>query len=221
MSWKKESGTLIWRTTNGTEWEPFASGIGDDLNNTGAISSAIFNGMLYFGVGNWTTGAELWRTDGSTWSLVKENGFGNADNNAVSSLVAYRGYLYAGMFNETSLQIWRSDNGIDWTQVVNGNIGPIPPEGSNALEVYEGILYLVAGQETDGLQVWRTRNGTTWTQIAFKGFGDPQNTQAFWDNATIVFKEKLYVGTHNFSTGTEVWKYYPYGYKVRCPIIQR
>ena len=204
-----------------TDWQPFAAGIGDNPNNTGAISSEVFNGKLYFGVSNNTTGAELWRTDGVTWSLVKKDGFGNLDNKAISSLVVYKGYLYAGMFNETSVQIYRSPDGINWFRIVDGNIGPMPPEGTNALEVYEGSLYLVSGHETDGMQVWRTQNGLSWTQVAFKGFGDPNNGWSNWDSSTTVFKEKLYVGTNNFTTGGEVWKYFPFGYKVMCPMVLR
>jgi arabinogalactan oligomer/maltooligosaccharide transport system substrate-binding protein len=220
-TWKQPGGQLIWRTSTGLDWAPFAVGIGDDANNTGATSSAVFNNMLYFGVANWTTGAELWRTDGTTWSLIKENGFGNADNRAISSLAVYRGYLYAGMFNGTSVQVWRSDDGVNWTQVVYGNIGPTLPEGSNALEVYNGTLYLVTGQDSEGLQVWSTRNGTSWIQVAFAGFGDPANGWSFWDSATEVFKDKLYVGTNNFDTGGEIWKYDPLSNKARCPVVFR
>jgi hypothetical protein len=46
------------------------------------------------------TGAELWRTDGVTWSPVITGGFGDINNVAISSLAAFNDHLYAGLLNE-------------------------------------------------------------------------------------------------------------------------
>lgn len=200
--------TEIWRTTNGTEWEAFIEpGLGNP-NNGGAIASEVFNGDLYWGVFNGATGAQLWRTDGVSTEALITDGFGTTDNKSISALAAFQGYLYAGMWNQLGIQVWRSSNGVDWEQlseVGNPSIGP-----HNALEVFEGHLYLVAQNNATGLEVWRTSNGVDWEQVGFAGFGDQDNWLSYWDNATTVFGENLYIGVNNVGgNGGEVWKMCP------------
>lgn len=192
----------IWRTTNGIQWEPFVEpAVG------GPIASEVFDGYLYWGVGNWETGAKIWRTDGVTTEAVMTDGFGIPDNFAVSSLAKFGDYLYAGMWNPQGVQVWRSSSGSDWEQmhgIGNPAIGP-----TSALEVYKGQLYLVVENVSAGLEVWRTLNGIDWEQVGSAGFGDGNNQWSYWDNATTVFKGNLFIATNNFATGGEVWRFTP------------
>jgi hypothetical protein len=202
------AGVQIWRTTNGTDWEPFVpDGLGDE-NNIGAIASAPFDGQLYWGVMNFTTGAQLWRTDGITMTAVITDGFGTPLNYVISSLAEFDSMLYAGVINNPDsqeVQVWRSPNGEDWDQVVNGFEVP-RLNAINSLEVFDGKLYLVVQNDLTGVEVWRTSNGTDWEQVGFSGFGDANNLLSYWDNATITFKNNLYIATTNFVTGGEVWQ---------------
>jgi hypothetical protein len=220
------TGTDIWETNNGTTWEPFVEDGLVDLNNTGAIASETFNGDLYWGVWNGVTGAQLWRTDGITTTAIITNGFGITENQAVSSLAVFGDNLYAGIWNDQGAQVWKSGNGTDWEQVIVGFEVPANFK-ENALEVFNGKLYLVIENDETGLEVWRTSNGTDWEQVGFNGFGDGANTWSYWDNATTVFKGKLYVATFNWLTGGEVWQmtgdnhmtYLPMGFK-NYPLIE-
>jgi hypothetical protein len=184
-----------------------------DPNNIGAISSEIFNGQLYWGVMNSVTGGQLWRTDGITTSAVITDGFGNPENWVISSLAVFGDALYAGVINnpvvqDEEVQVWRSADGVRWEQVVNG-FG-IPRYGAvNGLEEINGLLYLMVENDLTGLEVWRTGNGMDWVQVGFDGFGDVNNQWSYWDNAMVVFKEKLYIGTNNYVTGGEVWQMTP------------
>lgn len=199
-------GSQIWRTDNGTDWEPWViDGLGDP-NNFGAPSSEIFNGYLYWGVGNAVTGAQLWRTDGITTTAVITDGFGSLANEAVSSLALYHDMLYAGISSfQNGVQIFRSTDGTDWLNVPGDFTHP-QANAVNALEEYNGQLYLFVQNDATGLEVWRSANGLDWAQVGFNGFGDAANTITYWDNATLVFKDKLYTGVQNWPEGVEVWQ---------------
>jgi hypothetical protein len=202
-SWNA-AGTEIWKTADGIEWDRFGDVQNGNPNNGGAIASAEFKGHLYWGVCNWVDGAEIWRTDGDTIETVMTGGFG-IPAYAVSSLSRFGDYLYAGVWTNddtNQTQVWRSKNGTEWEPVhVIAGIGT-----TNALEVIENQLVLVAQNDDAGLEVWRTLNGVDWEQIASGGFDDPNNQWTFWDNATTVFRGKLYVATINWWTGGEVWR---------------
>jgi hypothetical protein len=77
----------------------------------------VFNGYLYAGtyasMGNLDAGGEIWRTnDGTTWTQVNTDGFGDPDNDAISSSAVFDGYLYAGTGNDTTGgQVWRCSTG--------------------------------------------------------------------------------------------------------------
>lgn len=198
-------GTEIWRTSNGIQWEQFINaGLGNS-NNNGAIASEIFQGQLYWGVMNGTDSAQVWRTNGITTTMVITHGFGITDNLAVSSLAVFGDDLYAGTWNKWGVEVWRTSDGLAWSRVLNGLDNPFGYE-INALEVYRGNLYLVVQCDATGLQVWRTSNGIDWHQVGFAGFGDLNNKWSYWDNATTVFKDQLYIATNNFKTGGEVWQ---------------
>jgi hypothetical protein len=88
-------------------------------------SGALFNGRLYFGTRNDTTGAQLWRsTNDTTWESILTNGFGNPQNIKVEALVAWREVLYAVTYNTvTGMEIWRSADGVNWVPVSQGGLG--------------------------------------------------------------------------------------------------
>jgi hypothetical protein len=197
------NGTEIWRTTNGTQWKGFVdAGLGDQ-NNNGAIASAVFNGYLYWGIGNWITGAQLWRTDGIKTEVLFTNGLGTGSG-VVSALGSYDDYLYATLADATTYRILRSMNGTDWVEV--NSIDSPSYWQTSSFQALQGQLYLVLENDATGLEVWRTSDGIHWEQVGFAGFGDANNAWSYWDNATTVFKSKLYIGTNNFATGGEVWQ---------------
>ncbi|NUM45902.1 MAG: SMP-30/gluconolactonase/LRE family protein [Anaerolineales bacterium] len=206
-TWNGTTGTEIWRTTDGGNWEQFGmDGLNGDPNHSGAISSEVFNGHLYWGVGDWANGTELWRTDGLTITAVITDGFGGPSNQAISSLTTFNGYLYAGMFNDTNVQVWRSMNGTDWVPLITDGFGSSGLKGEVGMEVYRGQLYLAAGNEESGAEVWRTSDGTNWEQIASGGFGNGNTTKVFFDNGMLVYQDTLFVNFTNWINGGGIWK---------------
>jgi hypothetical protein len=67
---------------------------------------SVFNGSLYIArnTKDFSNRPQLWKFDGSSWTLVAENGsgitsMGNANNNALSLLVVNGARLYIGFNN--------------------------------------------------------------------------------------------------------------------------
>ena len=201
-------GAEFWRTPNGTDWEQFQEGFVQGEYQSAGTASAIFNGMLYYGVGNWPTGAEIWRTDGSAWTQMMAGGFGDPANWTVSALEVYRGSLYASMYNSESVQVWRTTDGTNWTEVVSAQIQVGDLDGSTAMEMYNGSLYLAVGSWWEGVQVWRSENGTDWTQVAYDGLSDWSAVFVNFDGGMTAFDGHLYLGVTDWDGG-EVWRYGP------------
>jgi hypothetical protein len=222
-SYTSTHGAEIWRSSTGNagDWtRVVTNGLGD-ANNISGLTMEVFNGALYAGtysnIGPGLDGADVWRsTDGSTWTAVITNGFGYTGTYAVSSLAAFGDYLYAGTGRYDLAtrsypggQIWRCsvasgcDEPGDWSVVITDGFGGAAWNVSS-LVVFAGRLYAV-GYHPDGLGVWRTADGTHWEQVGFAGFGDSNNTSTYWDNATAVFNNRLYIGTTNSANGGEVW----------------
>ena len=213
-SYTTTHGAEIYRSSTGNsgDWACVANnGLNNDTHNEVVLSFETVNSYLYAGTRNGTTGGEVWRTiNGTNWSQVNTDGFGDANNTSVAALAAFNGYLYASTYHASGAgaQIWRCqvcDNS-DWTQVVNNGYGNANTRGMNALEVLNNTLYFVVGNLTTGMEVWRTTNGTTWEQIGVGGFGDSHNIAPYWDNGVTIFNNALYIGTWNNTTGGQVWQ---------------
>jgi len=214
------AGTEVWRTLDGVHWDPFVTDGLDDINNDGIPATETWLGQLYFGVKNLVSGAQVWRTDGITVTSVITDGFGTVTNRSVSALQDFGNMLYASVWNDLEgVKVYRTDTGQVWEQVLARAGEPFSWEVS-ALEVFHDHLYLVVGY-SDGLQVWRTGNGTVWEQVGFEGFGDVNNQWSYWDNATTVFMDKLYVAANNFETGGEIWRITGENYKTFLPFALR
>ena len=94
-----------------------------DRNNQGPKSMAVYNNNLYVGTYNPITGTEVWRYDGTNWTKVNTNGFGNVNNGMSHSMAVYNNNLYVGTRNDvTGTEVWRYD-GINWTQVNANGFG--------------------------------------------------------------------------------------------------
>jgi len=203
-------GVLIWKSSNGTTWDPFASN-NLDPNACGVISSAEFNGDLYFGVADWTgnTGGRIWRTDGTTITEVVSGGFDDTDNLTPGGLAAFGGWIYASIGNPGSEQIWRSESGDpgSWSMVLEIGLDEPGVKDRTGLIVHDNFLYLTAQNDMSGMQVWRTKDGTTWHQVGYNGFGDSNNLSTEWSNSLAVFNNQLIIVVDNWATGAELWQY--------------
>jgi len=219
-------GTELWRSSTGNpgSWSKVVfNGFNNDVNNAVALSLHVFDGYLYAGTLNTTTGGEVWRSSsGTTWTQVNVDGFGIAENRGVSALRDFNGYLYAATRGTPTVsgdQVWRCQicDGSDWKKVVNNGFGNDETSDSAALVVLKSSLYLVAGNASTGAEVWRTSEGTNWEQVDSAGFGDSNNRQPYWGNSIGVFQDRLFVGVSNGANGGEIWTYT--GFPVYLPFM--
>jgi hypothetical protein len=149
---------------------------------------------------------QVWRSaNGSDWTAVTLDGFGDESNASTGGFAQFRGYLYLGTRNETTGgQIWRTQDGLNWELVVSDGFGDTSNIKVESLLVHEGYLY-AATFNWLGLQIWRSAEGTSWEQVVADGFGDSNNNATLWNNATAVYKANILIGTWSTATGGELW----------------
>lgn len=173
--------------------------------NTGVPALASFNGNLYAGTINRSSGAQLLRTaSGITWTLVMSDGFGSTNNVGIDRLTTFNGNLYAGTWaNATSGgEIWRSNDGLNWTRVVSQGFGD-PTNGEVfQLAVFSNTLYASTWSytSTHGAEIWRSTDGLNWTRTISNGFGTPDTEDI---PALTAFNGHLYAGTYNYHWTSE------------------
>jgi hypothetical protein len=204
-------GAEIWRSSTGNNgsWKRVASGGFGGGSAYYIITSLItFNGQLYASVeATPGTGAQVWRSsNGTNWTLVSGNGFGDPNNFQTGSSVVYRGQLYVTTRNDvTGAQLWRSSNGTTWRQVVGNGFDDINNIKIESLTTYAGALYAAANNPVTGVELWRSTNGVNWSQINADGFGDSSIFSSLWSNGTVIFQDNYLIGSSG-PFGGVIWQ---------------
>jgi len=203
-----QTGGEVWKF-DGSSWERISPQGFGDIYNRSVSSLTFFEGRLYAGVSNERSGCRVYSYDGSSWRQVNLDGFGDVNNRDVRSLKIYNGMLYAGTSNgATGGEVWAYD-GSSWRQVNLDGFGVAHNSVVESLEVYDTHLFAAVSNYTNGCQIWQTsaQGGppyTDWTQVNTDGFGNPNNKEG---KSMIVFRDHLFVGTMNNTTGCELWAY--------------
>ncbi|MBU1669983.1 MAG: IPT/TIG domain-containing protein [Actinobacteria bacterium] len=214
-----DSTCEVWKTAASggppyTDWvQVNADGFGD-ASNWGAYSLLSFNhdatDYLYVGVGNNSTGVEIWRTAAaggppySDWTQVNNDGWGGVANRYPYAMVEYDGKMYVGT-GLNSLVFQTAGAGgppyTDWTAVNASDFGDVFNNGTYSLAVFDDLLYAGTYNTNSGCEVWRY-NGSGWTQANTDGFGNVNNYSA---EAMHGYGSRLLVGTFNQEEGCDVW----------------
>lgn len=164
-TWNSATGGEIWRTNNGTTWTQVNTDGFGSSNNRGISALAVFNGALYAStVGKaGSAGVSVWRCqtcDGSDWTQVVANGFGDVATRLSSALEVFNGHLYLVVGNSsTGMQVWRSSTGENgtWEQVGSGGLGDATntqPYWDNSVTVFNQRLYIGTTNWNKGGAVW-------------------------------------------------------------------
>jgi hypothetical protein len=205
------AGAEIWRSSTGGngDWQQVvADGFGGGPAYFIITSLTTFNDQLYATVeatlGN---GAQVWRSaNGTSWTQVSEDGFGDIDNYQTGASAVFRGQLYVTTRNDvTGAQLWRTINGTTWQQVVGDGFGDVNNLKIESLVVYNGALYAAANNPVSGVELWRSSDGVHWTQVNADGFGDSGIFVSLWSNGTTVFQGNLLIGS-NGPFGGVIWQ---------------
>ncbi|HTO99940.1 MAG TPA: SMP-30/gluconolactonase/LRE family protein [Anaerolineales bacterium] len=155
----------LWRTDNGTTWDPiFQDGLGSSAN-TFVSAMSDFNGALYIGLRNVTTGGEVWKsTNGSTFTPVITGGNSNPNNQRPYDLRVLNSSLYLTFANSVEgAQVWRTSNGSTWSQISGDGWGDQANNWGSYFNkgaaVFNGSLYMGTYYNFHkGGQIWRYNN---------------------------------------------------------------
>lgn len=205
------NGAEIWRSSSGNNgsWKRVASqGFGGGSAYFIITSLTTFKGQLYASVeATLGTGAQVWRSaNGTNWTLVSSNGFGDTNNYQTGSATVYNGQLFMTTRNDnTGAQLWRSNDGVNWVQVMGNGFGDINNVKIESLTTYAGALYAAANNPVTGVELWRSSDGVNWTQINSDGFGDNATYVSLWSNGTVVFDGSYLIGS-NGPFGGVIWQ---------------
>ena len=194
----------IYRTLYGAwdTWAPMVIyGFGDQ-DNVDITALGVYNGVIYAGVTNSVTGAQIWSSptgDNNTWTQMVAPELADS---SITGFAEFDGGLYAAVQSETGApaQIWYSYGG-DWT--VSDSFGDSSTLSTGGMAVFGGYLYVGAGNTTVGAQLWRTDDGATWGPVISPAFEAPNNQKV---EAVFVYQNQLYVSVKNAVTGLEVWR---------------
>lgn len=200
------NASQIWRSSNGTIWAPMDVTGFSDPDNVDITALAVYNNMIFAGVSNSVTGAQVWRSftgDNNSWTKVAPTTPGTEPSKITGfAEFSFDGGLYATVESESPAQVWRSYGGV-WEIIVSDGFGNPGTSLTGGLVEFGGFLYVGAGNAAEGAQLWRTGDGETWEQVISPGFGDQNNREI---EAVFVFQNQLHVGTSNAVTGIEIWR---------------
>ena len=193
------------------EWQRIGSGgLAPDFNPVqGTVPAmSVYDSALYAGTSSQGSPSEVWRYDGSEWSMVGRPGFGNRRNTEIASMHVYKGKLYAGTFNGEGCEVWRYD-GSGWGKVSSSSdIGKAGNIGASSMAAgTDGWLYVGTYNYSAGCEVWRY-SGSAWQlcvgpgKPSGAGFGNALNRGA--PSMAASTGGTVYVGTENLN-GCEVW----------------
>jgi len=202
------NASQVWRSLDGTTWAPMNVTGFSDPDNVNVTAFAVYGGMIYAGVTNQVTGAQVWRSfsgDNNTWVQVAPTDPGTAP----ASITAFAefpldGGLYAAVEFEADApaQVWRSYGG-DWEIVISDGFGDNATLSTGGMAAFQGSLYVGAGNENSGAQLWRSSDGNIWTAAVPPGSGDPNNQEI---EMVAVLQDRLCASVRDGVTGIEIWR---------------
>ncbi|MGB9873232.1 MAG: hypothetical protein ACPLYD_16445, partial [Anaerolineae bacterium] len=159
-----DTGGEVWRSNTGDagSWSQVNTNGFGDAGNIAVTALAAFQGRLYASTYHRSgAGAQIWRCqvcDGSDWTKVVDNGFGNADAREMSSLEVFDGRLYFVVGNSaTGMEVWRTADGTHWEQVGLAGFGDsnnLAPYWDNPVAVFNNRLYIGTWNWANGGEVW-------------------------------------------------------------------
>jgi len=118
----------------------------------GIRGMVVHNGLLYFAIiheeSDDSSQSKLYATDGETFRLVNDDGFGNPRNKSIFSLGSFNGWLYAGTYNpRQGYEVWKlegPDGQTDPIRVVAGGNASRAISASSQMRVFKGQLYVAS-----------------------------------------------------------------------------
>ena len=193
----------LWRSISGDAgtWENVVLFPGwNEIASFATFKGALYVGSLFVldGDGNFAP-AQIWRSfDGVNWEPVIMDGFGDPANIVTWSFGQKDSYLYIGTGGfEGSGDIWRTKDGMNWQPVTTDGLGN-PNNVAFGFVTYQNLLYAysVNNNEEEGCIVYASKDGLHYKPVNEPGWGDPANNAVWTDDARVIFKGALYMGSY-------------------------
>ncbi|WP_269613299.1 ELWxxDGT repeat protein [Prochlorococcus marinus] len=211
------NGTELWKT-DGTEsgtievatYPINGSGYFPVMSQSELTS---FGNALYFSGQSLYEGTELWKTDGTIYSRVKDidTSYGHYYGSFPQSLTVVGNTLYftAGTgysYNTVNRELWKTD-GTEAGTVLVKDIYP-GSDGSNPsnLTGVGNTLYFTANDGTNGTELWKT-DGTEAGTVLVQNLTAGNGNSVLSDMTAI--GDTLYFTYNNGSNGIELWSLGP------------
>jgi ELWxxDGT repeat protein len=167
--------------------------------------SAALGDYLYFQADDGTHGDELWRTNGTTTTLVEDINSGSNNSNP-EYFAALGDYLYFRADDGAhGTELWRTD-GTTTSLVEDINTGSNGsyPEHLTALN---GYLYFQADDGTNGNELWRT-DGTEAGTTRVKDINSSSGSNGSYPEHLTALNGYLYFQAYDDTNGNELWRTY-------------
>ncbi|NIQ30500.1 MAG: PQQ-binding-like beta-propeller repeat protein, partial [Acidobacteria bacterium] len=185
------------------------------------LGLASFNGIYYFKAHDGTSGAELWRSDGSEpFTFLVEDiwpGLDGGLTNASRLRIATTSttLFFAANDGTSGRELWKTDGTSAGTEMVK-NIGPGIDDGltnfvPGPFTVMSDVVYFVASDGFDagagqhGNELWRS-DGTAAGTYMIKDIYDTATTIPGVQAMLGVIGDALYFAGRDPANGTELWK---------------
>jgi hypothetical protein len=207
----------IWRSADGSTWEPVTTDGFGNTNINSILNFAIFKDMLYVTAGG-NLGMEIWRSSNGapdTWKqVVTANSMGDNLASGSTSFIVYKESLYAiiGTDGAHPARVWRTSNGDTWTAVTDNGFGDVFNIDPGGAAIFKDYLYVgMMNKKTVRIgQIWRTKDGSNWEKVVADGFGNPNNVKV---DSLYTYEGQLYAGTWNEdeksgnnAEGLQIWR---------------
>jgi hypothetical protein len=170
-----------------------------------------YNGALYGGGEASSGNVVIFSNKGGSWGVTAtlSDPDGGPINTEIGGFAKFNGALYTGTRNDVGgAQIWKlSGFPGTWTKVIGGGIDDLNNQKAEAFIVYNDELYVVMNNEVTGLKIYSSPDGEVWKKVGDSTQFPELITLTHWNNAVVIFKDRLFVGMRNSITGGEVWAF--------------
>ena len=168
-----------------------------DINTTGdsyPSMIAVTGGFLYFSADDGINGVELWKTNGTTTSMVMNlnAGSGSSYPDGVGNLVL-GGFMYFTADDGTNRKVWKTNGTTTTSLGMNAN--------SADFEVSGNKIYFAGIDATNGEELWYS-DGTTTALVKDIETGNNDSSP----HGFTVSGNTVYFIAYNSITGKELWK---------------
>lgn len=167
-----------------------------NINSGGSSNPKYFTqmgGKIYFNADNGTNGAELWSTDGTTTTMVKDINTGAAASAPENLRKLGNLLIFTADDGVNGRELWVSDGTASGTVMLK-DINTAGASSPAQLVVSGSYLYFIANSNTTGTELWRT-DGTSSGTILLSDFTAGTGSSSISD-ITPVGTGVMYISTN-------------------------